>query len=158
MKNFQGLERLNRIIIVLLTIILLISYCRLRKEPEKAWNLRGKMVVLAKSLIGLPYKYGGYEINGFDCSGFVYYVYDCFGIKIPRTAKKQARLKGKIKLKRTKPADILVFKHKRRWHTAIYIGDKFFVHAPNKKNQVRKESLNKFWKKRLKYVISIIEE
>jgi hypothetical protein len=151
-------KHVNPGIIILLIFVLLISYCLVRKEPEKVWNLRGKIVLLAKSLAGLPYRYGGHEIDGFDCSGFVYYVYDSFGIKLPRTAKKQAMLKEKIKLKRAQPADILVFKIKRRWHTAIYTGGNSFIHAPNKRNRVRKESLEKFWKKRLKYVIKIIEE
>ncbi len=157
-NNFQVPGRFNLYIVILLIIILSISYCLVRKEPGKVWNLRGKIALLAKSLAGLPYTYGGHEIYGFDCSGLVYYVYDSFGIKLPRTAKKQAKLKEKIKFKRAQPADILVFKLKRRWHTAIYIGDKWFIHAPNKRSRVRKESLDKYWKKRLKYVIKVIEE
>jgi hypothetical protein len=142
----------------LLLIILLTSVCHIKKEPEKVWNVRGKIAVLTKSLIGLPYQYGGYELDGFDCSGLVYYVYDCFGIKLPRTAKKQARLKEKISLKRAKPGDILAFKLKRRWHTAIYIGDKSFVHAPNRRENVQSQILDSFWKKRLKRVIRIIKD
>ena len=157
-NNFQVPERLNLYVVILLIIFLLISCCLVRKEPEKVWDLRGKIALLAKSMEGLPYKYGGYEIDGFDCSGLVYYVYDSFGIKLPRTAKKQAELKEKIKFKRARPADILVFKLKRRWHTSIYIGDKLFIHAPNKRSRVRKESLDKYWKKRLKYVVQIIDD
>lgn len=144
--------------IVLLFIILLTSVCHIKKEPEKVWNVRDKIAVLAKSLIGLPYQYGGYELDGFDCSGLVYYVYDCYGIKLPRTAKKQAKLKEKVSLKRAKPGDILAFKLKRRWHTAIYIGDNSFIHAPNQREKVRKEAINAFWKKRLKKVIRIIKD
>jgi hypothetical protein len=144
--------------ICLFFIILLTSVCHIKKKPEKVWNVRGKIAVLTKSLIGLPYQYGGYELDGFDCSGLVYYVYDCYGIKLPRTAKKQAKLKEKISLKRAKPGDILAFKLKRRWHTAIYIGDKSFVHAPNRREKVQKETINAFWKKRLKRVIRIIED
>ncbi|UCH96023.1 MAG: C40 family peptidase [Candidatus Aminicenantes bacterium] len=113
---------------------------------------------LTESLEGLPYKYGGYELNGFDCSGLVYYVYDCFGIKLPRTAKKQAKLKEKISLKRAKPGDILAFKLRSGWHTAIFIGGKSFIHAPRRRDNVRKEALDSFWKKRLKKVIRIIKD
>jgi hypothetical protein len=144
--------------IVLFFVILLTSVCHIKKEPEKVWNVRDKIAVLAKSLIGLPYQYGGYELDGFDCSGLVYYVYDCYGIKLPRTAKKQAKLKEKVSLKRAKPGDILAFKLKRRWHTAIYIGDNSFIHAPNQRENVRKEAINAFWKKRLKKVIRIIKD
>ena len=144
--------------IALFFIILLTSVCHIKKEPEKVWNVRDKIAVLTKSLIGLPYQYGGYELDGFDCSGLVYYVYDCYGIKLPRTAKKQANLKEKISLKRAKPGDILAFKLRRGWHTAIYIGDKSFVHAPNRQERVQIQALDSFWKKRLKKVIRIIED
>lgn len=145
-------------VIVLAVLILSIPLCRVRHEPGKVWNPRGKIVELAKSLIGIPYKYGGFDLDGFDCSGFVYYVYDSFGIKLPRTAKKQAKLKKKVRLKRAQPADILAFKLKRQWHTAIYTGGNSFIHSPNKKGFVRKEKLNAFWKTRLKSVIRIIDE
>ena len=142
----------------LLFLILLTAVCHIKKEPGKVWNVRDKVAVLAKSLVGLPYQYGGYELDGFDCSGLVYYVYDCFGIKLPRTAQKQAGLKGKIPLKWAKPGDILAFKQEGRWHTAIYIGHKSFVHAPNQRERVQRQTLDSSWKKRLKKVIRIIED
>lgn len=159
-KRFQSPGALYVYIVsgLIVFLFLSISFCRVRKEPDRVWDLRGKIVVLAGSLTGLPYRYGGEEINGFDCSGFVYYVYDSYGIKLPRTAEKQAKMKERIKLRRAKPADILVFRLKRRWHTAIYIGNNSFVHAPNRRTRVRVESLNKFWKRRLKYVIRIVDE
>lgn len=158
MQLEKNSDNRQRNLVILFMVILAIAYCSVRKEPEKVWNLRGKITVLAKSLVGLPYRYGGEEINGFDCSGLVFYVYDCFGVKVPRTAQKQAQLDGKIKLRHAKPADILVFKFKGRKHTAIYIGNDTFIHAPNRKSRVRQEHLTKAWKRRLKYVISIIEE
>jgi cell wall-associated NlpC family hydrolase len=142
----------------LLVFLFAVFYCSIRKEPERVWDLRGKIVLLTEHLQGIPYKYGGYDLEGFDCSGLVYYVYDAFGIKLPRTAKKQAKMKQTVKFKRAKPADILVFKLRRSWHTAIYIGGKSFIHAPNRKGVVRREHLDSFWKKRLKSVVSVIDE
>jgi len=143
---------------VTLLILVLLPTCRIQHEPEKVYNLRKKMVALTKSLVGLPYTYGCEYIDGFDCSGLVQYVYDCFGITLPRTAKKQAKIKQQIKYRNAKPADILVFKFKRRWHTAIYIGDDTFVHAPNRNSYVRAQPLTKIWRKNLKFVVSIIDE
>lgn len=142
---------------LMLVMLVLLPTCHIKHEPDKVYNLRKKMVTLAKSLVGLPYTYGGEDIDGFDCSGLVQYVYDCFGIKLPRTAKKQAKLKEKIKFKKAKGGDILVFKFKRRYHTAIYVGDNAFIHAPNRNSVVRKQPLTKTWKKNLKYVVSIID-
>ena len=154
----QKIRYIHFIAFFTLLLVLSIAFCRIRKEPDMVWDLRGKIVTLTENLIGLPYRYGGYELDGFDCSGLVYYVYDCFGIKLPRTAKKQAKLKKKISLTRAKPGDILAFKLKRGWHTAIYFGDKYFIHAPNRRGTIRKEKLDSFWKKRLKRVIRIINE
>ncbi|MCP4213763.1 MAG: C40 family peptidase [bacterium] len=142
---------------ILCFVLLGLINCRARVNPVGVTNLKGKMVVLALSLTGLPYRYGGEDLDGYDCSGFVYYVYDCFGVKIPRTAKQQARLKRKIRLGGAEPGDILVFKLKRRRHTAIYLGDNRFIHAPNKRSRVRIEQLNGFWKKRLKGVIRVVD-
>lgn len=116
-------------------------------------------MVLAESLVGLPYRYGGDDVDGFDCSGLVHYVFDSYGIEVPRTARSQAKFKKKIKYSQAKPGDILVFKLTRhRWHTAIYAGADTFIHSPNRHATVRKEMVNTFWKKRLEKVIRVIEE
>jgi len=145
-------------IFFIMIIVLLTTVCHIKKEPDKVWDIRGKMVKLAESLIGLPYKYGGEELYGFDCSGFVFYVYDCFGYTLPRTAKKQAKLKERISLRRAKPGDILAFKLKNGWHTAIYLDKHTFIHAPNRRDIIKKEILDSPWKKRLKRVIRIIKD
>jgi len=161
-KDIPYYARQFKLHILLLTALLFSVFyctnCTIKKEPDKVWNLRGKLVLLAENLQGIPYRSGGYDLEGFDCSGFVYYVYDSFGIRLPRTAKGQGKMKGSISLKRAKPGDVLGFKFKRRWHTAIYTGKKYFVHAPNSRGVVRKEYLNSYWKKRLKSVISIINQ
>lgn len=143
----------------LIVFFLFSSFCGVRTKPGKVWNLRDKIVTLSKSLTGLPYRYGGDDINGFDCSGLVSYVYGCFGIEVPRTAKKQGKLKNKIKFKNARPGDILVFKLKRRrWHSGILINKKHFIHAPNRETPVREEYLSSYWRSHLRAVIRIIDE
>lgn len=141
---------------LLIALILVISYCAINKEPE-VYDLRGKIVNLTVHLAGLPYRFGGEDLEGFDCSGLVYYVYDSFGITLPRTAKKQSKLKPRVSLKKAKPADILAFKLRGRFHTAIYIGHNTFIHAPNRRTHIRKEKIDSFWKKRLKAVIALLD-
>lgn len=144
--------------VLVAALLIFTAYCSVRTEPGKVWNLRGKIVTLAENLVGLPYQYGGEDLDGFDCSGLVYYVFDSFGVNIPRTAKKQGRLKGKVKLRRAKPGDIVVFKlSRRRWHTGIYTGSDTFIHAPNRNAPVRKEHLNKYWKNKLKKVVRVLD-
>jgi cell wall-associated NlpC family hydrolase len=155
MDVYDFMKRYRYQLASLLAFVLIISYCGIKKEPE-VYNLRGKITDLTIHLAGMPYRYGGDDLEGFDCSGLVFYVYDAYGIRLPRTAKKQARLETKIKFKHAKPADILAFKLKGRYHTAIYIGNNTFIHAPNKNTPIRKEHINSFWKKHLKAVIRIL--
>lgn len=132
--------------------------CHVESEPERIWNLRSKITRLAIDLVGLPYRLGGNEITGFDCSGLVYYVYSSFGVIVPRTAKKQGKLKQTVPFMRAKSGDILVFKLRKGWHSGIYIGEKRFVHAPNQRNPVKKETLNSYWKSKLRKVIRLIPD
>lgn len=132
--------------------------CRITTKPPEVRNLRDKIIRLSTDLIGIPYQYGGYDITGFDCSGFVYYVFSCFGIELPRTAKKQGRIKNKISLKKARPGDVLVFKLKAGWHSGIYSGRYFFIHAPNQSDRVRREYLSQYWLSRLKSVVQVIDD
>jgi cell wall-associated NlpC family hydrolase len=142
----------------ILFFCLLVTGCKIKSEPEKIWNLREKITQLAIDLVGIPYQLGGDDITGFDCSGFVFYVYSAFGLDIPRTAKKQGKLKQAVKFKNAKAGDILVFKLRKGWHSGIYIGDDEFIHAPNSFSSVKKENLNNYWKSRLRRVIQIIPD
>jgi len=151
--------KLNLKSYLLLIVFLFLTFCTFRSEPEKVWNLRSKIVLLAESLRGIPYHYGRSDIDGFDCSGFVSYLYDSFGVDIPRTAKKQGNIKSKIKFRDAKPGDILIFRVKRnQWHSGIFISKKYFIHSPNGRGEVRREQYSKYWKKKLKYTISILDD
>ena len=137
---------------------LLAGSCRVRVEPERRSDLRAKVVALARSLVGLPYRYGGADIDGFDCSGLVHYVYSCFGIELPRSAQEQARLRrGRKSLAQAKAGDILLFKFGRRWHAALYVGEGRFVHAPNERSPVREERWSATWGERLKAIRAVLD-
>ncbi len=143
---------------IIVVLILSLSFCHIQKEPGKVYDLRGKIVQLTKHLVGLSYQLGGEDIDGFDCSGLVYYVYGCFGITVPHAAKKQAKLKNKVTLKHARPGDIVVFKIRRSYHTGIYIGKDTFIHAPKINSPVRQELLKNYWKNHLESVIQLIKE
>ena len=145
----------NRLIFPL-ALLLSFSACAVRTERESRNIVRRQIVGLAQNLAGIPYVYGGSDIDGFDCSGLVFYVYDCFGIRLPRSAREQARLVGSVKLQHAAPGDILVFKLKKIWHSATYLGRNRFVHAPNAGGWVRFEELNEFWRSHLHTVVAIL--
>ncbi len=144
----------NRVWWLALLAVVCLS-CRPGSLPEQKPVLRRQIVELAGKLAGIPYRFGGFDIDGFDCSGLVFYVFDCFGIRVPRHAREQGRMSGSIKLKHAAQADILVFKSHGTWHSAIYLGAGRFVHAPSSGGWVRFEVLNAYWLSRLRKVITV---
>lgn len=84
--------------------------------------------------MGKPYVWGGTDPNvGADCSGFVQYVYNHFGITLPRTAAQQAQVGVEITLAEAQPGDLIFYADDgvRVSHVAMYIGDGKIVHASN---------------------------
>jgi len=67
------------------------------------------LIGLAKSLLGVPYRYGGITPEGFDCSGFVNYVYSTFGFELPRSSADMADYGKEIPLDSCKKGDIILF-------------------------------------------------
>ena len=112
------------------------------------------MVVVALSLIGTPYKFGGSSPDtGFDCSGLVQYILGLSSpITLPRNSDEMFRMgKGHgIALSELKAGDLLFFKvgknSRRVNHVAVYIGEDRFVHAPSTGGMVRVDKLDtQYW-------------
>jgi peptidoglycan DL-endopeptidase CwlO len=87
------------------------------------------VIANAKQYLGVPYVWGGSTPSGFDCSGFVSYVYRSVGISLPRTSSAQQNVGTRISLNQLQPGD-LVFKGMPAYHVGIYIGGGQYIHAP----------------------------
>ncbi|MEO6685980.1 MAG: C40 family peptidase [Dyadobacter sp.] len=69
-----------------------------------------EVVVFAESLEGVPYKYGSSDVKkGFDCSGFINYVFNHFDIAVPRTSSDFTNAGEEISMRDCKPGDIILF-------------------------------------------------
>jgi uncharacterized protein YraI len=91
-----------------------------------------KIATYAQGFVGCPYVYGGTTPSGFDCSGFVQYVYRHFGITINRTATAQLANGYRVDRSEMQPGDLVFFGYgNTASHVGIYIGDGKFVHAQN---------------------------
>jgi cell wall-associated NlpC family hydrolase len=90
---------------------------------------------IAREAMGTPYRWGGSDQNGFDCSGLIQYAYDQIGIKLPRSSREQALAGSEVPRAITElaPGDILVFADQpgtdRVSHVGLYLGDGTFIHS-----------------------------
>ena len=109
------------------------------------------LVGAALSLRGAPYRNGGTDPQGFDCSGFTQYVFSQFGLPLPREVREQYRVGKAVKAEDLAPGDILFFATTDPGpsHVAIAIGGDQFVHAPSSTGVVRVEHLSSsYWSPR----------
>jgi cell wall-associated NlpC family hydrolase len=105
----------------------------------------------ALSLRGAPYRAQGTDPSGFDCSGFVQYVYQQYGLAMPREVRDQFRRGKNIDANRLEPGDLVFFTTVAPGasHVGIAIGGDQFVHAPSERGVVRVEQLStSYWRTR----------
>lgn len=82
------------------------------KPPSdiKSSSLAYDVISQARKLIGKKYSWGGSSLNsGFDCSGFIKYIFGKVGINLPRTAAEQGKIGEEISLQQAEPGDIIWF-------------------------------------------------
>lgn len=105
-----------------------------------------QVVAVAKQYLGVRYVYGGTSPSGFDCSGLVQYVYKQMGVSINRVAADQTANGTVVSRENLMPGDIVFFhntsKYTRINHVGIYVGDGYFIHAPQTGDVVKITTLN----------------
>jgi cell wall-associated NlpC family hydrolase len=109
------------------------------------------VVHTALSQVGRPYRSGGMDPAGFDCSGLVSWVFGRYAVQAPRGVQAQFDGTRPVSSRDIKPADLLFFSTTGPGptHVAIALGDGRFVHAPNSRGKVRVESLDStYWSSR----------
>lgn len=94
----------------------------------KAADRYNQIVEYAKEFLGVPYVYGGSTPRGFDCSGFVQYVYAHFDIFLPRVSYSQMNVGTAVSVNELEPGDLLFFRG--GGHVGIYVGDDMYIHSP----------------------------
>lgn len=105
----------------------------------------------ALALRGVPYRLGGTDTGGFDCSGLVQYVFARHGLGLPRVVRDQYRYGTPVDVDQLRPGDLVFFETEGRTvsHVGIAIGGDQFVHAPNSRGQVRVSRLTEgYWAER----------
>lgn len=104
-----------------------------------------KIVATAKQYLGVPYKWGGTDPSGFDCSGFVYYVLRSNGINVSRTQTAMYAEGTPVSKSELQPGDVVFFQNTYKAglsHVGIYVGGGQFIHAPSSGKTVSYADLN----------------
>ncbi|MBQ7516224.1 MAG: C40 family peptidase [Schwartzia sp.] len=110
-----------------------------------------KIIATGRKYTGVPYSFGGTTPKGFDCSGFVQFVFRQHGYAIPRMADEQYHLGKKVKKrKELVPGDLVFFStyEPGASHCGIYLGQNKFLHVSSRRG-VRVDNLDdEYWKPR----------
>ena len=116
-------------------------------HPPQAYALVGT----ALALRGAPYRNGGSDPQGFDCSGFTQYVFAQYGVALPRAVGEQYGIGKDVAPGELTAGDLIFFSTVAPGpsHVGIAVGGDEFVHAPSSSGVVRVERLSAtYWSKR----------
>ncbi|MFT9274117.1 MAG: LysM peptidoglycan-binding domain-containing protein [Liquorilactobacillus nagelii] len=103
------------------------------------------VISYAEQFVGVPYVIGGTSPNGFDCSGFVQYVFAHFGVNLPRTSQAQSTIGSSVSVSSAKPGDLLFWGGQgSAWHVGIYVGGSSYIAAPQPGESVAVKSFQYF--------------
>jgi cell wall-associated NlpC family hydrolase len=110
---------------------------------------RDRVVRIAASKHGAPYRYGAAGPRAFDCSGYTRWVYAKVGRHLPRTSRAQRGATRHIRRADRRRGDLVFFSHGGRvYHVAIYAGHDRVWHAPRSGQRVRREHI---WTRSVSY-------
>ena len=124
------------------------------KKPYELPVLADSILERGMSLIGTRYRFGGTSEAGFDCSGFIGYLFrEEAGMNLPRSTREMINVKAPLVARNNlKPGDLLFFSTAGRGrvsHAGIYLGDNQFIHSSSRRSGgVRVDNLgDSYWSK-----------
>nr|WP_210417068.1 NlpC/P60 family protein [Brenneria sp. CFCC 11842] len=142
---------------LLMLASLILVGCSSHRNPPPDARLSDSIMVVAQLNDQLnqwyrtPYRYGGLDRNGIDCSGFVYLTFrDRFGIRLPRSTDAQTEMGERVDRDSLIPGDLLFFKTGsggNGLHVGIYDKDDQFIHASTSQGVIRSSLDNVYWKR-----------
>lgn len=116
-------------------------------EPVAPVDAGRQLVEVATRQLGVPYRRGGADPQGFDCSGLVQYAHQALGLRVPRTAAEQRAFASPVERDELRAGDLVFFRvgGEAVDHVGIYAGDGRFLHAPRTGRPVGYDRLDDAW-------------
>jgi peptidoglycan DL-endopeptidase CwlO len=106
-------------------------------------SVHGGVVGIAMHYLGVPYVWGGSTPRGFDCSGFVAYVFAQIGVSLPHSSYAMFGMGTPVSISELQPGDLVFFTGAS--HMGIYIGGGQFIHSPHTGDVVKISSLSGYY-------------
>ena len=110
----------------------------LTRLPSRGAQWMKTIVALSKRHLGAPYRWGGASPNGFDCSGFLNYVFEQTGIDLPRTTFAMFAAGTPVPNEQLQAGDVVFFQTVSPGpsHAGVYLGDGRFIHTSSGQRRV----------------------
>ncbi len=149
-------------LILLLDIGVVISSSAQNYTSNSYFSQPEELLDYAKKLIGIKYKKGGTSTKGFDCSGFVRYVFQKCDLKIPHSSAAISKIGEWINLESVIPGDLIFFKNGSKNISHIGIVSKveskmiYFIHSSNSKGVCVSKLNESYWNKKFAGVKRIL--
>jgi cell wall-associated NlpC family hydrolase len=116
-----------------------------------SWSMRNSLTRTAVSYRGARYVRGGTTASGFDCSGFVKFLFEKHGVKLPHSSSAQFSCGKSVSKSDLQPGDVVFFGGTYRHgisHVGLYLGGGKFIHASTERAGVRVDDLNSAYYRR----------
>ncbi|WP_224746878.1 C40 family peptidase [Pelovirga terrestris] len=121
------------------------QYSVARIQRSGRGDIREELVITAQRFLGVPYRWGGEDKGGFDCSGLTMVSYRLNGLDLPRNSRAQFDAGRAVAQQALQRGDLVFFATqggRRVTHVGIYIGNDQFIHAPRAGQTVRVANLS----------------
>ncbi|HXX53539.1 MAG TPA: LysM peptidoglycan-binding domain-containing protein [Thermodesulfovibrionales bacterium] len=107
-------------------------------------SVKDRLILFAKKMLNIPYRFGGSTFMGIDCSGYVQKVFGLLDVPLPRTAREQFYMGESVSKEELSMGDLVFFRTYASFpsHVGIYLGNNLFIHASSKNRKVSIDSLD----------------
>lgn len=147
--TYRGDNLKKRIMLMMIAVLMISAAPIMTSEADAASGATPDQIAeYALKFKGVPYKWGGTTPSGFDCSGYIRYVYGNFGIDLPRTSADQFGEGSAVSKSNLKKGDLVFFANTYKpgiSHTGIYIGNGNVISAESGGIEISNINTNPYW-------------